>query len=75
DTYMTLLRRMIPTIQFASEVDQTYYSDTNKALSSDENKLSSQLNFAYSSTQNLKDMVEKVHEYLSTGKNALKNNE
>ncbi|TNK89947.1 hypothetical protein C4M83_05120, partial [Mycoplasmopsis pullorum] len=25
--------------------------------------------------QNLKDMVEKVHEYLSTGKNALKNNE
>ncbi|MEA4333940.1 lipoprotein 17-related variable surface protein [Mycoplasma sp. 1232] len=74
-TFIKLLRFMIPMIQFSSEVDEIYYSDTNKGLSSDENKLISQLNFAYSSTQNLKDMVVKVHEFLSTGKNALKNNQ
>ncbi|WP_029512850.1 hypothetical protein [Mycoplasmopsis iners] len=72
-TFIRTLRTVIPMIQFASEVDQTYYSETNKALSSDENKLISQLNFAYSSTQNLKDKVVKLHEYLSAGKNALKN--
>ncbi|VEU58982.1 lipoprotein 17-related variable surface protein [Mycoplasmopsis gallinacea] len=75
DIFMNYLRTMIPMIQFASEVDQTYYSDTNKALSNDENKLISQLNFAYSSTQNLKDMVVEIHNYLSTGKNALKNDQ
>ncbi|VEU70502.1 lipoprotein 17-related variable surface protein [Mycoplasmopsis glycophila] len=75
NTFMKLLRRMIPMIQFAAEVDETYYSDTNKELSSDENKLISQLNFAYSSTQNLKDMIVKLHEFLSNGKNALKNNQ
>ncbi|MEA4276151.1 lipoprotein 17-related variable surface protein [Mycoplasma sp. 21DD0573] len=74
-TFIKLLRFMIPTIQSASEVDEIYYSDTNKGLSSDENKLISQLNFAYSSTQNLKEMVVKLHEFLSSGKNALKNDQ
>ncbi|MGY5139546.1 lipoprotein 17-related variable surface protein [Mycoplasmopsis gallinarum] len=75
NTYMNLLRRMIPMIQFASDIDEIYYSDSNKSLSAEPNKLISQLNFAYSSTQDLKNMIENMHEYLKTGKEKLKNNE
>lgn len=75
NTYMNLLRRMIPMIQFASDIDEIYHSNSNKSLSVEENKLISQLNFAYSSTQDLKNMIEEMHKYLSTGKEKLKNNE